>query len=135
MYSNILVPIALDHGPTTAQALEAAGKLCSKGGTVTLLHVLEQIPSYAAQYVPEGQMEKNKTEAKAILSEDAKQVPNAKIEVLSGHSATAITEYAEKNHCDLIIIASHKPGLQDYFLGSTAARVVRHASCAVHVIR
>jgi universal stress protein F len=25
--------------------------------------------------------------------------------------------------------------LQDYFLGSTAGRVVRHAQCSVHVIR
>ena len=42
---------------------------------------------------------------------------------------------AEDDKVDLIIIASHKPGLQDYFLGSTAARVVRHASCSVLVVR
>jgi len=36
---------------------------------------------------------------------------------------------------DLIVIASHRPGLKDYFLGSTAGRVVRHSPCAVHVIR
>ena len=36
---------------------------------------------------------------------------------------------------DLIIVASHRPGLQDYFLGSTAAKVVRHAKCSVLVIR
>ncbi|WP_371932559.1 universal stress protein [Pararhizobium sp. IMCC21322] len=46
-----------------------------------------------------------------------------------------MVEYAESNGVDCIIIASHRPGLQDYFLGSTAARVVRHAHCAVHVIR
>jgi len=36
---------------------------------------------------------------------------------------------------DLIIVGSHKPGLQDYLLGSTAARVVRHAMCSVLVGR
>ncbi len=36
---------------------------------------------------------------------------------------------------DCIVIGSHKPGLSDYLLGSTAARVVRHAPCAVHVYR
>ena len=46
-----------------------------------------------------------------------------------------ILEWAESNKVDCIIINSHKPGLQDYFLGSTAARVVRHAQCSVHVIR
>jgi nucleotide-binding universal stress UspA family protein len=42
---------------------------------------------------------------------------------------------AEEKGADLIIIASHRPGLKDYFLGSTAAKVVRHAKCSVLVIR
>ena len=40
-----------------------------------------------------------------------------------------------RQQADLIIIASHKPGFQDYFLGSTAAKVVRHAPCSVLVVR
>jgi nucleotide-binding universal stress UspA family protein len=46
-----------------------------------------------------------------------------------------ILETAKEIGADLIVIASHRPGLQDYFLGSTAARVVRHAECAVLVDR
>ena len=46
-----------------------------------------------------------------------------------------ILEYAKKIEADLIVIASHRPDLLDYFLGSTAARVVRHAECAVLVDR
>jgi len=42
---------------------------------------------------------------------------------------------AKEKDVDLIIIASHRPGLQDYFLGSTAAKVVRHATCSVLVVR
>jgi len=30
---------------------------------------------------------------------------------------------------------AQKEGLSDYLLGSTAARVVRHAPCAMHVFR
>ena len=33
------------------------------------------------------------------------------------------------------MIASHKPGFSDYFIGSTAARIVRHAQCSVLVTR
>ncbi|MBT8411941.1 MAG: universal stress protein, partial [Octadecabacter sp.] len=44
-------------------------------------------------------------------------------------------DFATDNSIDCIIMASHQPGLEDYFLGSTAARVVRHAKCSVHVIR
>ncbi|MDH3475684.1 MAG: universal stress protein [Rhodospirillales bacterium] len=36
---------------------------------------------------------------------------------------------------DLIITGSHKPNVSDYLLGSNAARVVRHASCSVFVVR
>ena len=41
---------------------------------------------------------------------------------------------AETN-ADLIVINSHKPGVEDYFLGSTASRVVRRAPCSVLVLR
>ena len=46
-----------------------------------------------------------------------------------------IAQYAERHDVDLVIVASHKPGLQDYFLGSTAARVSRRAPCSVYILR
>lgn len=58
-----------------------------------------------------------------------------KAEIVKGHTYRTIIDYAGSNDVDYIVIGSHKPGLSDYLLGSTAARVVRHAPCAVHVIR
>ena len=46
----------------------------------------------------------------------------------------AALEEAEAS-ADAIVIASHRPDLSDYLLGSTAARVVRHAQCTVLVLR
>jgi nucleotide-binding universal stress UspA family protein len=80
-------------------------------------------------------MTKNVVDAKVTLQEDADGHRNTKIEVVVGHGANSILDYAEQNEVDCIILASHRPGYQDYFLGSTAARVVRHATCAVHVLR
>lgn len=57
------------------------------------------------------------------------------IVVMSGKPGVAIAELAEQIGADLIIIGSHRPGVQDYFLGSTASRVVRRAPCAVLVTR
>ena len=68
---------------------------------------------------------------KAELHDDA----HIAMKVVEGHAGRSIVDYAEKNGVDLIVIASHRPGLQDFFLGSTAARVVRHAQCCVHVLR
>ncbi|MBL4758209.1 MAG: universal stress protein [Rhizobiales bacterium] len=53
----------------------------------------------------------------------------------SGNASNAILDIAKEQNVDIILIGSHKPGLQDYLLGSTAARVVRHAECTVLVAR
>ncbi|MFK5998376.1 MAG: universal stress protein [Rhodobacterales bacterium] len=135
MYKSILVPIAPDHQRNTKAALKLADKLRDKGGKITLLSIIEFIPPYIAQQLPDDQMTKNVVEAKVLLQEDADGYKNTNIDVIVGHAANSILDYAEKHGTDCIIIASHRPGYQDYFLGSTAARVVRHATCAVHVLR
>ena len=46
-----------------------------------------------------------------------------------------IMHYADQTGCDLIVMASHRPQLKDYLLGPNAAKVVRHATQSVLVIR
>jgi universal stress protein F len=135
MYKNILVATALDHAHDIAAAFDIARALAAEGASLTALHVLEDIPAYAAQYVPAEQAGTRHAEAEAQLKADLGGVANVKPVVVSGHPGSTIVEYADDHDIDCIIIASHRPGLQDYFLGSTAGRVVRHAKCAVHVIR
>ncbi len=135
MYKSILVPIATDHSPHAKATLEVARKLCSKGGKIVALHVIEPMPNYVAQYLPEGQAEASRKAAEEMLEQETEGAKDIELALVSGAAGRAITEYADNHKMDLIVIASHKPGLQDYFLGSTAARVVRHAQCAVHVIR
>ena len=132
MYKNILVPVALDHGQSVEDAVKVAKLLCDEGGKITLLSVVEPIPGYVASYLPEGQLDKNRKEVEASLKVDAGDLD---AEVILGHPGSAIVDHAKDKEVDLIVIASHKPGLQDFFLGSTAARVVRYSQCAVHVLR
>ena len=73
--------------------------------------------------------------AEQRLEERVRDVPEAKAVLINGHSGLAISDYAQKENADCIIVGSHKPGLSDYFLGSTAARIVRHAHCSVIVLR
>ena len=135
MYKNIIVPIALDHGHDPAEAIAIAKALRAEGGKITLLSVIESVPSYIATYIPEGQMEKNRHEILESLEADAADDEYIDTRVIMGHPGAAIVDHANSNGVDLIVIASHKPGLQDFFLGSTAARVVRYSKCAVHVLR
>lgn len=135
MYKNILVPIALDHERDTKSALDLAHKLLDEDGKITALHVLEHVAGYTQQYLPPDQLAKRRAEAEASLANEIADQEQVEPVLITGHSGRSIVEYAKSNEVDCIIIASHRPGLQDYFLGSTAARVVRHAHCAVHVIR
>ncbi len=135
MYSNILVPIALEHERDTGSAMDIAHRLLAEGGKITALHVMEPIPSYVATYLPPDQLENRYGETLAALTAELGGVRDVRPVVVTGNPGRSIVEYAEDHGVDCIVVASHQPGLQDYLLGSTAARVVRHAHCAVHVIR
>ena len=135
MYNKILVPVALDHKADIGRAMKVAEKLLSKDGEITMMTVIETIPLYVSQQLPVAIIEDNMKEAKAQLDAEAAGAKHVKTAVIKGHAATTILEYADEKGMDCIVIASHRPGLQDYFLGSTASRVVRHAKMAVHVVR
>ena len=135
MYSNILVPVSFEADRNAKGAMEIAKALCADGGKITCLHVMEQLPQYATEYLPEGHLEAARADIVEGLKELTAGVDNASTLVVDGHSSKTILAHAANNKVDLIIVASHQPGMQDYLLGSTAAKVVRHAHCAVHVLR
>ena len=135
MYKNILIPVLLDPDHAPDAALSAARALADDGAAVTLLHVIEELPSYATAYVAADVVESSRKAARDRLKEIGAQYDGARTELITGHSARNILSWAEEHEADCIIVSSHKPGVQDYFLGGTAARVVRYAQCAVHVIR
>jgi len=135
MYKNILIPLLLAPEHDAAPSFAAATALGDPDATYTVLHVLETIPSYAAVEIPGDVIAARRQAVAHDLTECAKGLPGAKAQLISGHSGRAILDFADANDIDCIIIASHQPGLEDYFLGSTASRIVRHAKCAVHVMR
>jgi len=61
--------------------------------------------------------------------------PGAGAEVRQGNAAATILDAALAMQADAIVLGSHRPGYRDVLLGSTAARVVRHAKCSVVVDR
>ena len=135
MYRNILVPIALDNeDDRAARAIEVAKALASDPAEITLLHVVESVPSYAITYISDDILKATREGVEAEMSRLAADA-NAKSVVVDGHSGRAILDYAEDHGADVIVIASHRPGMQSLLLGSTATHVVRHAQCSVHVVR
>ncbi len=135
MYRNILVPISFDAERDVSGPLKLARMLATPEAKITLLHVVEHIPGYAISYMPIDYLNEARQAIRIELDNLAATVPGAKGVVIEGHSGRSILDWAEVNKPDLIIIASHRPGMQDLLLGSTASQVVRHAACAVHVVR
>lgn len=135
MYNNILVPISFDEDRDAKGAIEVAQALGGADARITLLHVMEEIPAYAISYMPTDYIAASRKAVQAELDDMADRLPDAQGVVVAGHSGRTILEWAEKHRVDCIVIASHRPGMQDLFLGSTAHQVVRHATCAVHVLR
>ena len=135
MYKNILMAVAPDHEGDVSDMIERGRGLLSEEGQITLLSVVEQVPGYVAEYVtvkPEGKILKD---VRARLEAVVEGESGLAISVVSGNPGIAIPDFAEKCGADLILVASHRPGLQEYFLGSTASRVVRRAPCSVLVLR
>lgn len=136
---TILVPIDIAQIEAADAALELArDAAATHGARLVLLNVIEQVPGYVASQLPKTFHDNALAEATARLAELAARhglADDAEIVVRDGHPSTRILEYARTAGADLIVIASHDPGLSDYFLGSVAARVVRHAHCSVLVVR
>jgi len=134
MYNKIIVPLSLEHG-YASKALGIARKLKSAGGSIIAVHVLEPLHSSVKAYVPQEHLAEFRQAAENEMAQrigDDKEIESV---LLIGNTGLAVTEYADEVGADCIVVGSHKPGLEDYLLGSTAARIVRHAPCSVHVLR
>ena len=136
MYKTILVPIEMAHVAEGKAIIDVAAEHVSDGAKIILLNVVEDIPSWAAAQIPKDVMDRSQQYAE----DELKGIANSsgmKLETLvrRGQPYNTILEVAKEKNVDLIIVASHRPGFQDYFLGSTAAKVVRHATCSVLVVR
>ena len=101
--------------------------LATPEARVTLLHAVEHIPEFAISYLLGEYLPEARETIQAELDTPAAKLPKVSGQVVAGHSGRTIPDWAAVNKPDLIIIASHRPGIQDQLLGSTTTHVVRHA--------
>ena len=135
MYKNVLIPVVLDELHDSRASFLVAKALASEDAAFTVLHVVEDIPAYVSNQIPAETLAETRAKLERELNNFAKGLAGSIPKLVHGHAGRTIVGYANDNNVDCIVVASHVPGLQDYFLGSTADRVVRHANCSVHVIR
>lgn len=135
MYKNILIPVLIDDEHNNQASLRVAEKLASAGAKFTILHVMEPVPSFVVAEIPADILKRKRAEIDDAMSRMSQYLMDSETKLISGHAGRAIIDYANETGVDCIVVASHRPEIADFFLGSTAARVVRHAKCSVHVVR
>ena len=138
MYEKILVP--LDGSELAEVALPYAGELAGRlGSEVTLIHVCEsteeQYHNMHQIYIQKMAEATKQLTKKYIEKSDAASI-TVKSELLNGHPAEQILDFAEKERIDLIVIATQgRSGIQRWVLGSVADKVVNAAKQPVLLIR
>lgn len=135
MLTSILIPVAIDHGPLFAEKIAMARHLLEPNGRITLLTVLEKVPSYTQEFVTVKMENHLSARVMANLKELANGASDIDCRVETGKPGIRICEIARDIDADLIIIGAHNPTAADYFLGSTASRVARRAPCSVYIAR
>lgn len=135
MHTHILIPVALDHEGLAPRKIEVARKLLADGGRITLLTVLEDVPGFVAEFVTVKSANHLSDKVRSRLDAIADGADDVDTAVVTGKPGVRIAEFAKAKDVDLIVVASHSPSAQDYFLGSTAARVARRAPCSVYILR
>jgi universal stress protein A len=139
---NILVPT--DFSDFSQRALEYAVPLAKKfGAKITLFHAVEpayypgnEVMPIELEEMTESMTSEGKRMLEQIREEDIPSDIDSKELVTLGRAYNEIILAASSEHADIIVIATHGyTGLKHILMGSTAERVVRHATCPVLVVR
>ena len=140
---KILVPI--DRSGYKEQILAFATSLGKAwGAEITAIHVIDPgrgVPGGRVKEKEQEREEEAKREAEALLVQSVDplaQKEGVNIEVVeeSDSVAKSIIGYAKKNNMDVIVIGTKgMTAVEDFFLGSVANNVIRHAHCSVFAIR
>ncbi len=144
MYNNILYPIDIYEESSYHQSLPIVLEYAEAFNAT--IHVMTVIPDYGmaivSQYFPKSSVEKVVESTKDALHEfvDSKlKITKAEIGNIivkkGGSVYQAIINTSETINADLIIVSAHRPELKDYLLGPNAAKVVRHSTKPVLVVR
>jgi len=141
MFKHILCPI--DFSACSRTALTTASTLAaSSNATLMVAHVWELSP-YATTGLMSGgdAIEALLGDAERLLAEWAASVKRdhgaPQTTLVRGVPWAEIVQLLEANRAyDLVVMGTHgRTGLKHVLVGSVAERVVRHAPCAVLVVR
>ncbi|MEM6421488.1 MAG: universal stress protein [Pseudomonadota bacterium] len=149
MTGKLLIPIDLAHESSWKKALPQGFALArATEADVTIMTVVPEIVSgldwrYSIRGETGGSEDLNIEEllkdAQTRLAQiGTEQAPEgAAFDVIARYGTVyeEILNVAAELPATQIVMAAHRPSLADYLIGPNTARVVRHATCSVQVVR
>ncbi len=149
MTMNILAPVDLMDLQTSKKVLDSAvAQTKMTGGHLTVITVVPDIiAGLDWRYVIRGETGGSGDLDMAKIVEEALERLNKvvsgmtpdgmKVTTLArrGSVYEQVLNVAGEIKADQIVMGAHRPGLSDFLLGPNTARVVRHATCSVNVVR
>ncbi|WP_435946805.1 universal stress protein UspF [Dryocola sp. BD586] len=144
MSKKILVPVDISEMELTQQVIPHVEEYAKHDDAT--IHFLAVIPDYtyfASYGLGYSSIAPDMKEREAAAMENLTDIiskfslPGDRVakHVMSGTPKDHILQLADDIDADVIILASHRPSMSTYLLGSNAAAVVRHAKCSVLVVR
>lgn len=141
MFNKILFPVDLEHTEVVKKALKLALEETERSNAK--LYVMTVAPGFGtplvASFFDDETVKKAMKEVARHLNKFVEEnIPekfHAKSIATQGNPPEQILKQAKKNDIDLIVISSHDSELDQFLMGSCAARVVRHSKCSVLVVK
>lgn len=137
MYSTIMVPVDLAHADKLDKALTTAAHIAKQEDAVVLAAgVTTSVPSAVAHNMSEF---KDKLASFAAAA-SGKYGVEMKPVALTGHDPVrdldeVLMKAIDANDVDLVVMASHLPGVGDHVFASNAGYLASHAPISVCVVR
>ncbi|HEY1941633.1 MAG TPA: universal stress protein [Roseiarcus sp.] len=141
MFLKILLPIDISEAEVAKEASKVAASLAKTyNSELRLIHVASPIVvaspmAVIPQTVYDNLGVAEKAELERVAASLVRPGEAVSTVVRVGGVYPEILAEAEEWGADLVIVGAHKRSMASYLLGSTAAAIVRHASCTVMVVR
>ena len=135
---TILLPV--DFSKASRAAVRETISFAEHTTRIRILHVLVPLHSIAIEPGTLVDLASDEKRIAIAMEQMRKLIPDSEksIECLAriGDPGSEIVDCAAEISADLIVMASHgRTGIKSLLLGSVAERVMRHAECAVMILR
>ncbi len=141
-YKHILV--AIDFSDSSEKILQKAQAIASRNNAqLSLLHVVEYLPPIDTVYEPvltsnwlidENELREHASKSLQALAKQYR-LNNDQLHVRLGSPKYEISEFIDKQNCDLVVMGSHGRHGLNILLGSTTNAVLHEMPCDILAIK